>query len=257
MPGYKQTGIKTRYFYSRAARAQAILTISHFTAERIVDNFQIEPARVVVAPLFPAAAFRTNVTSLPRTDLPQNYVISLVDLATPDARKRASWIAPLARDLGRAGLSLVLVGAETNLRSSIMGDARGLGRITDEELAQLLRRATCFLYFSAYEGQGLPPLEAMAAGAAVVSTANTAVTEIVDDAGILVDERAGHWSSALRDDARAEATRKDLVDACVSVSRDESLRAKLQAHGRARAALFSEDRFFSGLAIAYRRAICE
>ncbi len=90
----------------------------------------------------------------------------------------------------------------------------------------------------------------------MVCTANTAITEIVGDAGILVDEGPGSWADALLENMAAGATRKRLIDACVSVSQDESLRAKLQASGRARAALFSEDRFFGGLASAYRRAIC-
>jgi glycosyltransferase involved in cell wall biosynthesis len=256
MAGYSQTGIKTSFFYSQAARTQAVLTISGFTAERIVERFQIDPERVIVAPLFPAAAFQVKSETQRRPDLPENYVISLVDMATRDTRKRGNWIAPLAKDLARAGLSLVVVGAGTDTPSSSVGDASGLGRVTDEELARLLSGARCFLYFSAYEGQGLPPLEAMAAGAAVVATSNTAVTEIVKDGGILVDERAGHWSAAMREDARAEATRRDLVEACVSVSRDDSLRAELQSRGRAQAAQFSQAGFVAGLAKAYGLAGC-
>jgi glycosyltransferase involved in cell wall biosynthesis len=257
MPSYRQTGIKNSVFYSRAAHAHVILTISNFTAERIVDHFHVNPERIVVAPLFPATTFHIDEETSPPMDLPRNYVISLVDMATHDPRKRATWIAPLARDLGRAGIGLVLVGAGTNREPSEIGDAKGIGRVSDKQLARLIRRAVCFLYFSAYEGQGLPPLEAMFAGTAVVSTANTAVTEVIQDGGILIDEHAGHWSAALREDSKAEATRKDLVDACVAIRQDDSLRADLQSRGRARATEFSKSRFADGLSSAYRLATCK
>lgn len=48
---------------------------------------------------------------------------------------------------------------------------------TDEALRALYRQARVFLYPSRYEGFGLPPLEAMACGAAVVSTRVGAVPE--------------------------------------------------------------------------------
>ncbi len=257
LAGYRQTGIKSRFFLSRAAHAQVVLTISNFTADRIVQRLKIPPARVIVAPLFPVAAFYAGSASPPPIELPDAYVLAVVDMATSDPRKRPGWIAPLARDLKRAGLNLLVAGAGTGKRSTVLGEAVGLGRISDERLAQLAHHSACFLYFSAYEGQGLPPLEAMAAGAAVVATANTAITEIVEDAGILVDEGPGGWTDALLENTAAEATRKRLIDACLSVSQDESLQAELQARGRARAALFSEERFFSGLTRAYRKAVCE
>jgi glycosyltransferase involved in cell wall biosynthesis len=256
LAGYSQTGIKSKFFLSRAAHAQMVLTISNFTADRIVQRLDVDPDRVIVAPLFPVAAFHTGSASAPPLELPDAYVLAVVDMASRDPRKRPGWIVPLARDLKRAGLNLVIAGSATDKRSAELGEAVGIGRISDERLAQLAHHSACFLYFSAYEGQGLPPLEAMAAGAAVVATANTAITEIVGDAGILIDEGSGSWADALLESTAAQATRKRLVDACVSVSRDESLRAKLQARGRERAALFSEDRFFNGLTKAYRRARC-
>jgi glycosyltransferase involved in cell wall biosynthesis len=256
LANYRRTGLKTRFFLSRAAHASVILTISNFTASRIIQHFDVDPSRVVVAPLYPVVAFRTDGDSALPEQMPARYVFAVVDLATPDPRKRSNWIAPLAEELTRAGIQLLVAGAGTD-RSRELGRAKGLGRISDAHLAQIARHSICFLYFSAYEGQGLPPLEAMAAGAAVVATANTALTEIVADAGVLIDERSRDWASALLEDANAEATRKDLAEACVTISRDDSLRADLQARGLEQAGRFSEARFVEGLASSYRMAACK
>ncbi len=56
-----------------------------------------------------------------------------------------------------------------------------LGRLTDEELADRYRRAWVFCLPSTYEGFGVPYIEAMASGTAVVATSNHGAREILDD----------------------------------------------------------------------------
>ena len=256
IPGYKQTGLKARFFFQRALRADIVLTPSDFTASRLVALFEIDPTKIRVTPLYPNAVFFTGASSLRPESFGNSYVFTLVDMATPDPRKRPNWIAPLALGLKQVGLTLVVAGAGTDSASADIGNAVGLGRVTDDELAQLAHHSVCFLYFSAYEGQGLPPLEAMAAGAAVVATANTAIIEVVGDAGLLIAEDVEDWKRPMLEDGIAEATRKELVDACERLARDDSLRKDLRIKGRMRASLFSEQRFSQELDRAYRTAAC-
>ena len=63
-----------------------------------------------------------------------------------------------------------------------------LGRVADEELADLYRAAGCFVFPSRYEGFGLPCLEAMACGCPVAAFRNSSVPEVVGEAGVLVDD---------------------------------------------------------------------
>ncbi len=256
MPAYQQTGLKARFFFQRAVKADVVLTISKFTASRLTAIYGLEPSKIHVAPLYPDVVFYTGASSSRPARLDGDYVLALVDMATPDPRKRPGWITPLARDLKRTGLTLVLAGAGTDQASADIGEAIGLGRITDTQLAQLAHHCVCFLYFSAYEGQGLPPLEAMAAGAAIVATANTAIIEIVGDAGLLITEDMEDWKRKTPAEDAAEATRKELVDACVLLARDDSLRTDLRTKGRMQASLFSEQRFIQELDRAYREAAC-
>jgi glycosyltransferase involved in cell wall biosynthesis len=51
----------------------------------------------------------------------------------------------------------------------------------------LYRLAAVFVFPSLYEGFGLPPLEAMAAGAPVVTSNVSSLPEVVGDAALLVD----------------------------------------------------------------------
>src|SRR2546427_7925628 len=63
-----------------------------------------------------------------------------------------------------------------------------LGRVDDEELADLYSAASCLLFPSRYEGFGLPCLEAMACGCPVAAYNNSSLPEVVDGAGELVDD---------------------------------------------------------------------
>lgn len=61
------------------------------------------------------------------------------------------------------------------------------GYVPEAELVDLYERAAVFYFPTRHEGFGLPILEAMAAGCAVVTTDVYAVPEVVGDAGILCD----------------------------------------------------------------------
>jgi phosphatidylinositol alpha-mannosyltransferase len=95
-----------------------------------------------------------------------------------------------------------------------------LGRVTDDDLADLYGRAWIFCLPSTYEGFGIPYVEAMASGCAVVATPNPGAVEITQDGrlGVVVDD--AHLGDALVRLLGSHAERERLVsDALSDVSR--------------------------------------
>jgi glycosyltransferase involved in cell wall biosynthesis len=100
------------------------------------------------------------------------------------------------------------------------------GHVDETTLGSLYRDASVFLFLSRYEGFGLPPLEAMAAGVPVVSSDRASMPEILGDAALLVDP----------DDQTA------VVGAVCRIVEQPDLARALRERGLARAASFTTER---------------
>jgi len=107
--------------------------------------------------------------------------------------------------------------------SGLNGRARTLGFVARDDLDVLYAGAAAVVYPSLAEGFGLPVLEAMANGAAVVTSRGTATEEVAGDAAVLVDP--------LDVDAIAAAIQR-LLD-------DRALAAELGSAARARASTYT------------------
>ena len=86
---------------------------------------------------------------------------------------------------------LLIAGIPGRQAPPSMAGAVQLGRVVDEELADLYSAASCLVFPSRYEGFGLPCLEAMACGCPVAAFRNSSIPELVDDAGVLVADGDG------------------------------------------------------------------
>ncbi len=91
---------------------------------------------------------------------------------------------------------LVLIGFKGWENKEIMDEIekeksniRYLGYVTDEELVHIYNLATLLVYPSLYEGFGIPPLEAMACGTAVIVSNVASLPEVCANAAEYVDPK--------------------------------------------------------------------
>ncbi len=99
------------------------------------------------------------------------------------------------------GLELALVGrAVLGGEQIIQGaNARWLGRVSNDELADLYRAATVVAVPSLYEGFGLPILEAMACGAPTVASNRGAMPEIAGEGALVAEPTPDALADAIRE----------------------------------------------------------
>ena len=108
---------------------------------------------------------------------------------------------------------------DENIKSKILK----IGYVDDSDQAALYSGALFFVYTSAYEGFGLPPLEAMSCGTPVITSNNSSLPEVVGQAAIMIDY----------DDDEAH------IKAYESYYYNENLRKENSKKGLERAKLFS------------------
>lgn len=96
--------------------------------------------------------------------------------------------------------------------SPYTADIRFLGFVHDDALPDLYRSAGAFVYPSLFEGFGLPPVEAMACGCPVISSAAGSLAEVVGNAARIIDpESIDSLQHALKSLASSTATRRRLI----------------------------------------------
>lgn len=227
-------------------RGALVHTVSDFVAGEVRDHFDVDPDAVITV---------HNGIDLPADD----------DAPREPAGINAPFILALGTVEPRKGLPGLVAAfdhvaeAEPDIRLVIAGpDGWGaepltaalersrhrdridrIGWVSDSRRRALLGEARLLAYPSIYEGFGLPPLEAMAAGTPVVATDAGALPEVLGDAAVLVEvgEVAG------------------LADSIVTLLRDESHAADLVARGRRRVLAFDWTSCVAGVVHIYETAI--
>jgi glycosyltransferase involved in cell wall biosynthesis len=227
--------VKWRVLYRTLLRkVDAFHTVSHFSAERLaaafpsirsrlrvvyngVSSLFFEPRDSAVEQLLLDKGLKNRRYVLLPGGLHYRKNADMVLKAWPILQQRFPDVAlvvaghnhaaylPLAAELGK---SVILTGF-----------------IEDKTLRALYHGAEVVWFPSRYEGFGLPVLEAMACGAAVVASNTTSIPEISGDAALLVSPNS----------------LDENVEAVDAVIQDGQLRATLQKRGKKRALPFTWD----------------
>ena len=155
-------------------RATAVCTPSNAVRTELLDAYpQVEPDRVFATPLCVDPAFFNatppDAEARRRLGLPANY---LLFLGNAEPRKGLDVLLEAYRRLHGRGVDLpvlLVVGppgwGEAASRAGLPGElVTAAGYREDTEVPSIVAGALALVYPSRYEGFGLPPLEAFAAG---------------------------------------------------------------------------------------------
>ena len=234
------TAVRNALWRTGLLRSKAVVAISRATRQDLVEILDVDPARVRV---IYEGVDRTRFAPLDRPSsgdrqLPERPARPfLLYVGTLDPHKNVPFLLRVYQRLLDEGsdVDLVLAGrystsqAEAHARTLSDQARRGvrwLGFVDDDTLAGLLAASTAFVFPSRNEGFGLAAAEAMACGAAVVSSDAGSLREVVATGGVLLspDDLEG-WVSVVR-----------------RVLASDDYRDELRARARARADAFSWDR---------------
>lgn len=219
-------------------RARAAICISEATRRDLVSRFPFVAAKTSVVHLAASRRFRE---SAPRAR--SDFVLCVGTLEPRKNLVRSIQAHERLPDEVRQRHPLVIAGARGWERDEILRSAESAGatirtEVSDDELADLYASCAMFLFPSLYEGFGLPLLEAMAAGAACVTSNLSSLPEIGGDAVRYVDPTSVDAIGAAVDELLASPT----------------LRSTLGKRAQVRASAFSWDRTAEGMLAALIRA---
>lgn len=218
-----------------------LLAISDWVRSDAIERLGLDPSRIVTIGAGVDAMFRPADAGVDH----RAYLASHLGIERPyilynggtDTRKNVERLFPAYAalpDAVRERVQLVIVGDldettrarfETAMREARLtaSQVRLAGYVADADLVRLYQACELFVFPSAREGFGLPPLEAMACGAPVIVNNATSLPEVVDEPAALFD---------------AESI-ESMVGAMQRVLEDPSLAASLRETGLRRAAHFT------------------
>jgi glycosyltransferase involved in cell wall biosynthesis len=178
-----------------ARRAARVLTLTEFSKREIVEHLGVPADRIeVVSPGVTPLAVGQGFS--PADDSPADQPLALFVGSIFNRRhvpETVKGFERLARR--RPDARLTIVGDNRTFpRIDIQGSVHDHERVTihpyltDDELQQLYRTARAFVFLSEYEGFGLTPLDALAAGIPIVVLDTPVAREVFGDAAIYVTE---------------------------------------------------------------------
>lgn len=184
--------LRARLRYEEVARlATRIVTISDFSAREAQRYLGIPRDRIRTAligadfgePSDPAR----DTEALARLGITRPFLLTV---GAADRRKNFAMLQRAMHTLRAAHPELTLVMAGPRRKGSAQDPLqpweRSAGFVSDEDLWTLYRSAELFVFPSLYEGFGLPVIEAMRVGAAVVSTDAASLPEVGGSAAAYV-----------------------------------------------------------------------
>lgn len=213
-------------------RADAILVVSEFTKKELLKYYNVPEEKIhIVSCGIDTDKFYPIEDKKQIDKVKEKYGISeeyFLYLGTLEPRKNIEGILEsysILKDRMKEPIpKMVIAGGKGWMFDSIFAKVQEMdisedviftGYVDEQDKVELLNGAIAFCFPSLYEGFGMPPMEAMACGTAVITSNGSSLSEVTGEAAVQVEP----------------TDYQQLSEAMEQVWKDEEYRIKLQQKG--------------------------
>ncbi len=232
-----------------AQKASRVITNSNNSRNDLLQFYNVDAEKVRLIYWAVDQTFGGKIDNLGREEEEQDYILYVGSL---EPRKNIATLVEayerLRSDNPDLETKLVLIGGESPLFAAVRlqikkyhKDVIFKGFVSDAELKNYYRQAKVVAYPSLYEGFGLPPLEAMASGAPVVTSNTSSLPEVVGEAALMVSPY-----DCLQ-----------LAETLAQVLRSKELRSEMRRRGYEQIRKFNWYRVARNVLSVYYEVYCE
>lgn len=205
--------------------ADHVVTVSEAMKQEILGFFPEIPISVIYNGLdareFDRVSERELLAFRQKFSLPEEFILSVGHIEKRKNYLRLIEAIARLRDQGRSCFIVIIgnnSGERTAIEDRIMssnldGHVKILSGLSDQEVRCAYKLCSLFVFPSAYEGFGIPILEAMAAGRPMVLSDIPVFREITQDSGVYFPhDNVESMAHAIEDVLSSSSERKRLVE---------------------------------------------
>jgi glycosyltransferase involved in cell wall biosynthesis len=238
-------------------KSDHVITVSEYSKKDIAVTYGIREDKITVTHEGASPKFFPRDKAVAKEELARRYGIKgefVLYLGRLQARKNLLTLVNAFARVYKSGRGLphklVLAGKKDSMFGPVLSRIQELhletsvlmpGYIPEEDVPLFYCAADLFAYPSFFEGFGLPVIEAMACGTAVMTSRNSSLEEIAGDAALLVEP----------------SDEISIAEALARVLEDDGLRIRLGQAGLARSKQFSFRNTARGTIAVYEQILGE